>query len=102
MDVQLAAGYRMNPQPGSVLGRRDLRRPLDDDEIIGLDAFQQFADVHVSMALHARQVAVIGDSPFIAPNFLALGYSSGPKFGALLRSHAGEPVSALGVESGKG
>src|ERR1044072_7728050 len=73
MDVQLAAIGWMHPQPGSVLGHRDLLRSFDDHEIIGLDALQQFADMHVRVALCAREVPIIGDSPLFAPHLLALG-----------------------------
>jgi hypothetical protein len=98
--VQPGAGG-VDPQAGPVFGQRDSFRPGYHDEAAGLDAPEQSADVQVVMALSPHPVAVVRDSPTVAPKLFRPLDGETPHFGALGRGQFRQRAVAIVVGAGQ-
>src|SRR5258708_18509743 len=83
MDVEQVALW-MNPKPLPSRRRWDVFDLGDGDEVLGLDALNELADVDVNMALRLNRRAVVGHRPVVSEQRARLGDGGAPQF----RAHA--------------
>lgn len=91
MHMQLTA-FWMDPHAFPLWCRNLLRTVHHLEGRLSLALSQILPDVDVSVALRAHFIAVVGDSPLVAPKLFGLLDGSCPQLGSFLGAHVAERV----------
>lgn len=83
MNMELAVLF-VNPEAISA-GDRDIGGSIDDDKIVRFDAGNHPPDMNMGVALRTDLVAIVRDSPTVAPQFFRFPDRRRPEFGPLLQ-----------------
>ena len=87
MDFEAFAGG-VDPEAGAVFGDGDVFDAIDIDGISAVNAFEEFSNMDVEVALGADPGAVVGDAPIVAPE----GFGFGDGFAPVVMTFGGGEV----------